>query len=100
MSLVKRVAVFVVGSFALCAASMWLQGAEMPRRAASVAVESVNGGDVEAERARLLGPMQSAADDAAIVGIAVLAGVCFAPPMMRRLARRGGIDPSKGECRA
>jgi hypothetical protein len=99
MSLVKRVAVFVIGSAALCAASIWLQSTEMPQQAASIAVESVNGGDVAAERARMLGPIQSAADDAAIVMICLLAGACFGPPVIR-LVRRQRLSPLKGECRA
>ena len=94
MSLVKRVAVFVVGSAALCAAGVWVQGIEMPRRAAEVAMESVNGGEVEARRARMLGPIQSAADDAAIVMILGLAGACFGPPVIR-LVRRQRISPSE-----
>ena len=94
----KRVAVFVIGTAALCGGRLWLDYAAMPREAASVAVESVNGSDTAAARARTFGPIRSAADDAAIVLVVALAAACFAQPAARWMKCRT-IHP-KGDSRA
>ena len=100
MKWVQRAAVFVIGAAAIAGGHLWLEHAELPRRAAEVSVESVNGSDETAQRARFFGPMQSAADDAAIVLVVALAGACFAGPVTRRLLARPSESLSKGESRA
>ena len=78
---------FAVGAAAIVGGHLWLDHAELPRQAAAVSVESVNGSDMEAERARMFAPLQSASGDAAILLIVAIAAACFAPPALRRLAR-------------
>jgi len=99
MKLLLRAAGFVVGAAAIAGGQLWLEHAEFPRQAAAVSVESVNGSNETAPRARLLGPLQSAADDAAIVMIVALAAACFAKPVMDQITSTWG-SRSKGESRA
>ena len=89
MKLLLRAAGFVVGAAAIAGGQLWLEHAEFPRQAAAVSVESVNGSNETAPRARLLGPVQSTADDAAVVLIVLLAAACFAAPVSQRFARHG-----------
>ena len=90
---------FVIGTGVLLAGHLWLDHAALPQRAARVAVESVNGSDAAAERARWFGPFRSAVDDAVVVMVVVLAAACFGRPVTSRLARSWGSH-SKGDCRA
>jgi hypothetical protein len=99
MHLARRAAVFVIGTGLLVAGHLWLDHAALPRRAAQVAVESLNGSDAAAERARRFAPFRSAADDAAVVMVAFLAAACFGRPVTQRLVR-SWRNHSKGGCRA
>jgi hypothetical protein len=99
MKLLLRAAGFVVGAAAIAGGQLWLEHAEFPRQAAAVSVESVNGSNETARRARLLGPLQSAADDAAIVMIVALAAACFAKPVMEQITSTWG-SRLKGDSRA
>jgi hypothetical protein len=99
MNLFQRAAGFVIGAAAIAGGQLWLEHAAFPRQAAAVSVESVNGSDETALRARLLGPLQTAADDAAIVLIVTLAAACFAKPVMEQMTSTWG-SRLKGESRA
>ena len=90
---------FVIGAASIAGGQLWLEHAEFPRQAAAVSVESVNGADETASRARLFGPLQSAAGDAAIVMVVALAAVCFGGPVTRGIAR-AWQSPLKGDSRA
>ena len=99
MKLLLRAAGFVIGAAAIAGGQLWLEHAEFPRQAAAVSVKSVNGSDETAPRARFLGPLQTAADDAAIFLIVALAAACFAKPVMEQITRTWG-SRLKGESRA
>jgi hypothetical protein len=92
----RRAVIFVVGSATVLVAHGWYDRVGSPRQAADVAVASLNGGDAEAWRARVAGEMRSAADDAAICSIVILAAVCFVSPLMRDSFR----SQMKGDRRA
>jgi hypothetical protein len=99
MNFSKRAAVFVIGCVALCAGNLWLDHAAMPRQAANVSVESLNGSNTATERARAFAPIRSATDDACVVLGVVLAVACFGKPLANCLTSRCQ-NPSKGDCRA